>query len=518
MAAPSTQPSVAKKPARANSGNATINKARNSSNSNSSSSRNSSSSSSSGSSSGSNNSGRSNGSGSGSSRRSRCGSTSASSSRSTSPGSDNGTDAGHAPLDFAKSTGNSAKASYIAKVLGPVAEYGANYDLFQFQYDLWLWSAVGGKKNKGIACPLHLTMAQYSFSPEYWSTRHAALMDMVRQLGVPTLFITIAPYEWSFPMHKWVEKEMFDKLRSKLHLPVAETLHIAHVLAQTVTGMLTGKNMQSDCQRNKGWKSHVFRAKDGSNKATVINYFGRLEFQDGKRKKYVNMEEAAAQYYHGRGTVHLHLLLWLDNIDSIRLEESIAATSPANNAPLRDLVEGSQRSYSGSGWARQDEPSYWDSEASLLRLQHKESDFMKRNAKGEPEGVRAYVRDVISSLFCHMDVLSADGRGALLKYVSTYVPKFSDSFTTDWLNEHASGYEVSRRILTDYHPLEPEMILQLTMQWYPQVCAGGSMQRFVVPVMYKSDMPLRVQQYMDCAWRPETLTLFQYLRMTNQDG
>ena len=143
---------------------------------------------------------------------------------------------------------------------------------------------------------------------------------------------------------------------------------------------------------------------------------------------------------------------------------------------------------------------------------------MRRNAKGEPEGVRAYVRDVISSLFCHMDVLSADGRGALLKYVSTYVPKFSDSFTTDWLNEHASGYEVSRRILTDYHPLEPEMILQLTMQWYPQVCAGGSMQRFVVPVMYKSDMPLRVQQYMDCAWRPETLTLFQYLRMTNQDG
>ena len=143
---------------------------------------------------------------------------------------------------------------------------------------------------------------------------------------------------------------------------------------------------------------------------------------------------------------------------------------------------------------------------------------MKRSEKGEPEGVRAYITDVISSLFCHMDVLSADGRGALLKYVSTYVPKFSDSFTTDWLNEQASGYEVSRRILTDYHPLEPEMVLQLTMQWYPQVCAGGSMQRFVVPVMYKSEMPMRVQQYMDCQWRPETLTLFQYLRMTNQDG
>ena len=62
-------------------------------------------------------------------------------------------------MDFAKAGKyNSAKASYLAKVLGPVAEYGANYDLFQFVYDLWLWSAVGAKKNRGIACPLHLAV------------------------------------------------------------------------------------------------------------------------------------------------------------------------------------------------------------------------------------------------------------------------------------------------------------------------------------------------------------------------
>jgi len=38
--------------------------------------------------------------------------------------------------DFARGRQNSAKSSYLAKVLGPVAEYGANYELFQFVYDL----------------------------------------------------------------------------------------------------------------------------------------------------------------------------------------------------------------------------------------------------------------------------------------------------------------------------------------------------------------------------------------------
>ena len=38
------------------------------------------------------------------------------------------------------------------------------------------------------------------------------------------------------PFHKWVEDEAAKLLRARLQLPVAETLHIAHVLAQTVVG------------------------------------------------------------------------------------------------------------------------------------------------------------------------------------------------------------------------------------------------------------------------------------------
>ena len=166
--------------------------------------------------------------------------------------------------DFARVGRNSAKSAFLAKVLGPTLGYGATYDLFQFVYDLWLWSSLGAKKNT-VEAPMRVAMAGYSFSPVYWQTRHAGLVDMVKQLGLPTLFLTIAPYEWSFPFHTWVEDEAQKMLRSKLKLPVAESLHIAHVLTQVVTGLLTGAN-QKKTERShknffcKGW----FQGKDSS--------------------------------------------------------------------------------------------------------------------------------------------------------------------------------------------------------------------------------------------------------------
>ena len=423
-------------------------------------------------------------------------------------------------MDFARKGRNSAKSAYLAKVLGPVLGYGATYELFQFVYDLWLWSALGGKKNTvGQEGSMRMAMAGYSFSPEYWRTRHAALIDMVKQLGLPTMFITVAPYEWSFPYHQWVEDEAKKLLRARLQLPVAETLHIAHVLAETVLGFLTGFNQQSaGAKKSRAWKSHVFAAQDGSGRKTVLNFFGRLEYQDGKRKRYVNQQETAAQFYHGRGTVHLHLLVWLQHAEAAKLEESVSATVPADNQVMASLVEGSQRSWTGSGWPQEPGASHYDPATGLLRLHHSESDYCKYKADGTPEGVRAYVVDVLASLRCHVDVQMSDGRGMLLKYVSGYVPKFSDSFTTDWLADGGSDYAIAKRVLTDYHPLVPEMTLQLAMQWFPQCFAGGTLQRFVVPVPWQGEPNLRVQQYMNSTWRASDMTLAEFLRKTNQKG
>ena len=421
--------------------------------------------------------------------------------------------------DFAREGRNSAKSSYLAKVLGPVLGYGTTYELFQFVYDLWLWSALGAKKHVTEA-PLRLAMSGYAFSPEYGHTRHAALVDIVKQLGLPTLFVTVAPYEWSFPYPTWLEDEAAKMLRSKLRVPVAESLHIAHILAQLVQGLMTGANSATDTHKKSGrWRSHIFAAKDGTNRKTVVNFFGRLEYQDGRRKRYVNQQEVATQFYHGRGTVHVHLLLWLEHVEAVQLETVVSATVPAENETLAALVEGSQRSWTGSGWPRHDGPSYYDSTTGVLHLRHTAEDYCTQSKNGTNEGVRAYLVDVLSSLACHVDVQASDGRGMLLRYVSGYVPKFSDAFTTEWLNDEASDYMVAKRVLTDYHPLEPEMALQLAMQWFPQRFLGGTMQRFRVPVPFETDkVHARVQQYLQSTWRTKDMTLEEFLRKTNQKG
>ena len=127
-------------------------------------------------------------------------------------------------------------------------EGGADFELLQFVYDLWLWSSLGAKKH-AVKAPMRMALAGQSFSPEYWKVHHAGLVNMVKQLGHPTLFVTISPYEWTFPYHEFVKDEMQKNLRSTLHLPIAETLHIAHVLMETVEGLLAGGLIQGRQRR-----------------------------------------------------------------------------------------------------------------------------------------------------------------------------------------------------------------------------------------------------------------------------
>ena len=74
-----------------------------------------------------------------------------------------------------------------------------------------------------------------------------------------------------------------------------------------------------------------------------------------------------------------------------------------------------------------------------------------------------------------MDVQMANSRGSLLQYVAGYVAKMSSQFATEWLNDAASCYSIAARVLSEYHPLEPEMILQLAMQWFPQAMTGNAL-------------------------------------------
>ncbi|CAE7857073.1 unnamed protein product, partial [Symbiodinium necroappetens] len=398
----------------------------------------------------------------------------------------------------------SFKASFLAKVFSSVIGYGADWRLAQFVYDLWLWSSLGGAKHCG-GVSLRGALAGKNFSPTYWQNMHAALVDVVKQIGFPSLFITVAPWEPSAPYHAWLDDELGKMLRTRTNLPAAETFHLAHLLTQVAEGLIAGTNKRNLKARHRCWREHVLAAADGKTD-TVVEIFGRLEFQDGKRKRYAG----PAQSYHGSGRTHLHLLVWLKNMSALDWPRVLRADLAEDEPEMQDLVAGSQLDYDSSAWPLHEGPTTFDSSNGRISLHH------PRKAKAAH--VRAFMPDVIAAMQCHMDVQTGDGRALLLQYVASYAAKFSDSFATSWLNDEASAYHLARRILTEYHPLEPEMWLQLGAQFFRQVIATPVMRRVSVRCPWTSQVGIWETAYMECTWRDEDCTLLQYIRMSNKDS
>ena len=364
---------------------------------------------------------------------------------------------------------------------------------------------LGGGKNAAKGVPLRIILKGESFSPLYWKTQHLALVDMQRQCGFPTLFKTMAPWEPSFPYHAWVLHEMRSARLPRQHLAGPETLHTAHVFTELQRGFYTGMNAQSNTRGSRCWTNHLFSAAEDETVPTVVNYFHRLEFQDGKRK-------LPSQAYHGSGRVHCHSLDYLQNVGAIGFPEKLRADIPdAESEPvLRGYVLGRPHGRDDSGWPVHDGPSRWDAEANAVRLHHP--------PEAKEIGNRAYFVDTLEVTKCHQDVLHANGRGMVLKYVSTYNAKFSDSFATEWLNDDASDYSVARRVLHDYQPCEPEMWLYLCSQLFPPCKYGGTKVELRAPWPGMEKKPKEVLVYEEATWRGNDMPMLEFLRKSNENG
>ena len=123
---------------------------------------------------------------------------------------------------------------------------------------------------------------------------------------------------------------------------------------------------------------------------------------------------------------------------------------------------------------------------------------------------------------CHEDaqVRWGQGRGNVLRYVASYDVKFSGSFNQEWQADEPSAYSVAKRILFDYHPLEPEMWLTIAGRLFPQITMGGKVKVTAVPWATRDgkQKPGHVVQYEKCSWRREDMTLLEWMRKSNKDG
>ncbi|CAK0870685.1 unnamed protein product [Prorocentrum cordatum] len=395
----------------------------------------------------------------------------------------------------------------------PLLGYGSNFELLQFVYDLNLWATLGAKKNLGLDnAPMRMLMKGHTFSPLYWKEVHNALVDLVRQVGFPKLFFTIAPWEPCFKYHDWLRDEMEKTLRTRMYLPVGETLHMSHVLMQIVRGMLAGNNYQMMDRSNRSWTQHVFAAKDADGRQVRVQSFTRLEFQDGSRKE-------GTKRYDGSGRPHLHVLFFADDdsMANMGLEHHLFATQPDGfSDDLKGYVDGSQFNKHGdaeSKWPIYHGPSGVHGDDGVLQLKHTREDH--------DAGLRAYCADVMDGLPCHQDWQTSDGEAMLLQYVSKYVAKFSDSSYDEWMSDRASADSVARRVCFECHPYEPEMILQLCgaqFRQYDISTVSGGFRTATAPYSGMAEVPEWVQRHADCSWRHEGMTLMDWLRKTTDDG
>ena len=399
------------------------------------------------------------------------------------------------------------KRGFMRKVLSPIMGYGADYELLHFVYDLSLWTTVGTKRNlasrHGVA--LRHMLKGCPWTPEYWRVRHQAVIDMQRQCGNADLFRTRAPYERTFPYHRWVMHEQAALGKPRMHLPMAETLHMAHVLMQLDKGYICGSKRNSGRQ-DRNWRGHVLGPADPrSSLSTVVGHVTRLEFQDGKRKR-------ASQKYHGRGTVHSHSLDFLENVAAIGLERKLQATVPPKDAEpfMHGLVLDSQCDYKDSKLPIREEPSVYDPVAGKVLLQHTEAD--------KELHIRTYMKPTLAITKCHEDVQQGDGNGAVLRYVATYNTKFSSSMDQEWLSGDASDYSTAAGLLRRHKPLEPEMTLTLAQERFSQFNISGTILDIMAPSLEADPKPAFVERYEEASWRREGMPLIEFLRKSNKDG
>ncbi len=169
------------------------------------------------------------------------------------------------------------------------------FHLLQFVFDTWLYKTITGAINSADmnstltdSPTAFFYLQDKPFSTGYWNWQHQYLVDAVRQFVLASLFITISQSKWSFLLPMWLESFAHNTGYGPTRVPFFETMHFFHILEQIVQGYLCGSNITD-------WTNHIFSYNHIRNKKNVKTYFYHFEFQK-------------------RGTVHIHLLVWLNNI------------------------------------------------------------------------------------------------------------------------------------------------------------------------------------------------------------
>ena len=338
-------------------------------------------------------------------------------------------------------TWDSAKAAFMAKVRSDTPDYGEDFSLIQFQFDRYLFRCVLNRGSAAETAGRHkeTVLADKSWTPGYWKKHHAVLLDVVHQIGAPHLFLTVAPYEWSFPFPYWIDRAAEALGKDRTGLPGQETLAVAHALHQLILGFCSGATGRHE------WKYHLFGdAHGGANPVQAV--FGRFEFQDGGKQH---------TYGKGRSSLHVHALFWLAPVRAVALESLLCAHVPTDDPQLETVVRKVQAGSKDRAPVHE-EPSEWRwhgrTRKWFLRL-YKTRQF-------ELLGLRPFVTAILRIFRCMTDVQWWTTGYPLLRYVAGYASKYAEAWGHGWLDN--DSFHAALNVAKFWKPGACEMIMVLS--------------------------------------------------------
>ena len=339
-------------------------------------------------------------------------------------------------------TWQSAKELFLRKVFSEVPDFARSYALLQFQFDRYVFRKIRCRAHVAdtVGCDAPWLLSTCHWTPAYWHRQHRALQDVTLQLGTPDLFVTISPYEWTFPFPYWIRKAHEALGAGPTDCPGIEVLAIAHALHEICAGALAGHT------RGK-WRRNYLRTpgEDG-----IPAYFARFEFQDGGVQQ---------QYGRGRGSLHVHALFWLKDAPATALQAALCADLPTDEPELRVLAERLQKG-AGVRVPQHEGASqwHWSTQAQQWHLR------LKHTAAFAARKLRPFFKFILRVLQCHSDVQWWHSRGALLQYVAGYVSKYAESFEERWLADALHPLGAALAVCHQWKASEAEMVMTLARE------------------------------------------------------
>lgn len=157
-------------------------------------------------------------------------------------------------------------------------------------------------------------------------------------------------------------------------------MHQTHLLLQISKNFVSGQN-QPDARATNNYLTQILARERPDGTTIPISNFGRIEFQDGKRKQ-------ATQSYHGSGRPHLHRLEFVtkkrtqEDLQTFQLHNTIAASTTNLSQQMTKYVLAPQIDWScATPLPVIEEESRFDPDTNTYHIQHTIKDKKKWNAR-----------------------------------------------------------------------------------------------------------------------------------------